>query len=104
MKKTDWVYGSVSQTILEYAKRKGKPFCVTELYPIFEPMLAALNCRHLYESGRLRCIRKGATGRCAPRGIYQFPQARAVSVRGADNDAVRERVNLNLSKLRVAIA
>jgi len=71
-KKTDWVYGSVYKRILAYAKRG--PFCVTELTrlePPFTPMLAALNCRHLFETGRLVCIRRAERGRFGRRAKYK---------------------------------
>ena len=63
-RKTNWPpYGSVYKRILAYAKRG--PFCVTELTKLDPPvtsMLAALNCRHLYETGRLVLIRKADAG------------------------------------------
>lgn len=98
LKKTDLVYGSVYQAILEFAKLKQKPFCVTELYAAFPPETAALNCRHLYESGRLVCIRKAETGRSTKRAVYQFLKD-TPPVKCSDRPEVHERVRSILSKL-----
>ena len=84
LKKTDWVYGSVYRRILQFAKRG--PFCVTELTkldPPFTPMLAALNCRHLYETGRLTLLRQAERGRFGRRAKYKHingtPKVRGTS-------------------------
>ena len=70
-KKTDRVYGKIYQTILDRARRG--PFCVTELSPPFDPVLAALNARHLAESGRLVCVKAAEIGRNRQRAIYRLP-------------------------------